>query len=264
VQIDVRSDGRISLVDLLSQEEQLQVNSKAQFSVHWDDGYPTSAGGCAPGCSVPDGTTNCLCPITMDEGAVYTDEDYVPTPAELHATLVNAAFDIDMYEAENYIACSSAACAANADVTVYSTSDQWDATTIFALPSKYGTGTVYLLNRQSTVRVGSFSFRNPVHFMPLLGNTKMNLPYWTNMFGDFEFGNAEAETDALLTHLFEHKNTAPFVAHRMIQRLVTSNPSPRYVKAAADAFRTGAYDGTTYSGEYGDMGALFAAIVLDR
>jgi len=49
------------------------------------------------------------------------------------------------------------------------------------------------------------------------------------------------ETEAVLSHLMHHPNTAPFVAQRTIQRLVTSNPSPRYVKAVADAFRTGSY-----------------------
>jgi hypothetical protein len=45
---------------------------------------------------------------------------------------------------------------------------------------------------------------------------------------------------------------------------VTSNPSPRYVKAAVDAFRSGTYNGRTYSGKYGDLRATFAAILLDR
>ena len=38
------------------------------------------------------------------------------------------------------------------------------------------------------------------------------------------------ETDAVLDHLFEHDNTAPFLAYRFIQRFVGSNPSPRYIK----------------------------------
>lgn len=50
----------------------------------------------------------------------------------------------------------------------------------------------------------------------------------------------------------------------MIQRLVTSNPSPRYVTECVNAFRTGKYYGVTYSGEYGDLGATVAAILLDR
>ena len=89
---------------------------------------------------------------------------------------------------------------------------------------------------------------------------------------------------------------APFMAWKLIQRFTSSNPSPRYVRAAVQGapqlqlwpctphprpyltpaptltltehpplgFRTGTYDGRTFSGAYGDMGALFAAIILDR
>ena len=47
------------------------------------------------------------------------------------------------------------------------------------------------------------------------------------------------EVEALLDHLFEHPNTPVFVAYRMIQRFVTSNPSGAYVQAVSDAFKTG-------------------------
>ena len=76
--------------------------------------------------------------------------------------------------------------------------------------------------------------------------------------------DAAHETEALLDHLFEHSNTAPFVAHHFIQRFVTSNPSPRYVEAAAAAFVSGRHGGVTYSGKHGDLGAMIAAILLDR
>ena len=71
------------------------------------------------------------------------------------------------------------------------------------------------------------------------------------------------ETEALLHHLMYHKNTAPFVAYRLIQRLVTSNPSPRYTRAVADAFRTGQYAGQSYGG-YASLSAAVHAILLDR
>ena len=66
---------------------------------------------------------------------------------------------------------------------------------------------------------------------------------------------AEAETEAVLDHLFYHPNTAPFTATRLIQNLVTSNPSPRYVRAVATAWKTGAYGGRTFSGTGGDLAA---------
>ena len=46
--------------------------------------------------------------------------------------------------------------------------------------------------------------------------------------------------------------------------MTTSNPSPRYVRTVVEAFRTGTYDGVTYSGNYGCLAATTAAILLDR
>ncbi len=49
----------------------------------------------------------------------------------------------------------------------------------------------------------------------------------------------------------------------MIQRFGISNPSPRFVETAATAYKNGEYNGIG-SGEYGDLGAMVAAIMLDR
>ncbi|RLV60130.1 DUF1800 family protein [Parashewanella curva] len=45
-----------------------------------------------------------------------------------------------------------------------------------------------------------------------------------------------ADIKAAVSRLVEHKNTAPFIAKKLIQQLVTSNPTPAYVKAVASAF----------------------------
>jgi uncharacterized protein (DUF1800 family) len=60
-----------------------------------------------------------------------------------------------------------------------------------------------------------------------------------------------------IDNLFEHPNVPPFVARRLIQRLVTSNPSPGYVERVAAVFED---DG---SGTRGDMRAVIKAILLD-
>ena len=70
-----------------------------------------------------------------------------------------------------------------------------------------------------------------------------------------------------MDHYFFHDNTPPFLASRLIQRLVLSNPDPRYIAVVANAFKTGTYNagGKIFgSGKYGDMAATFAAIYLDR
>ncbi len=63
-------------------------------------------------------------------------------------------------------------------------------------------------------------------------------------------------TDAL-DHLFNHPNVGPFIGHKLIQRLVKSNPSPEYVGRVASAFNNNG------SGVRGDMKALIKAVLLD-
>ena len=60
-----------------------------------------------------------------------------------------------------------------------------------------------------------------------------------------------------LDTLFNHPNTAPFVAKSLIQRLVTSNPSPAYVGRVAAVFINNG------KGVRGDMGAVVKAVLTD-
>ncbi|MCV4601368.1 DUF1800 domain-containing protein, partial [Escherichia coli] len=46
----------------------------------------------------------------------------------------------------------------------------------------------------------------------------------------------EASLRAALDTLFQHPNVGPFIGKQLIQRLVTSNPSPAYVQRVAAAF----------------------------
>lgn len=74
--------------------------------------------------------------------------------------------------------------------------------------------------------------------------------------------------DAALDGLFNHPNVAPFIGKQLIQRLVTSNPSPAYVSRVSAAFNSGRYslpDGRSAgTGERGDMQATIAAILMDE
>jgi uncharacterized protein (DUF1800 family) len=60
-----------------------------------------------------------------------------------------------------------------------------------------------------------------------------------------------------LDTLTNHPNTGPFFARQMIQRLVTSNPSPAYVERVARAFNNNG------AGVRGDLKAVWVAILLD-
>lgn len=74
--------------------------------------------------------------------------------------------------------------------------------------------------------------------------------------------SAEQELDNVLTIIFQHPNLPPFVAKQLIEKLVTSNPSPAYVQRVAQAFINGKFN-SYGSGARGDMQATVAAILLD-
>ena len=69
--------------------------------------------------------------------------------------------------------------------------------------------------------------------------------------------DGNAAMDTALDTLFHHPNLGPFLGRQLIQRLVTSNPSPGYVHRVAAAF---ADDG---SGVRGDLFATVRAVLLD-
>ena len=75
--------------------------------------------------------------------------------------------------------------------------------------------------------------------------------------------SAEQELDTVLTIIFNHANLPPFVATQLIEKLVTSNPSPAYVQRVAQAFISGKYN-SYGGGKRGDMQATLAAILLDQ
>jgi uncharacterized protein (DUF1800 family) len=60
-----------------------------------------------------------------------------------------------------------------------------------------------------------------------------------------------------LDALFNHANVPPFVSRRLIQRLVTSNPSPAYISRVAQVFINNG------QGVRGDLKAVIQAILLD-
>ena len=65
------------------------------------------------------------------------------------------------------------------------------------------------------------------------------------------------DVNAAVSNLFAHPNVGPFLATRLIQRLVTSNPSTGYVARVSAAFADNG------SGVRGDLKAVVKAILLD-
>lgn len=68
---------------------------------------------------------------------------------------------------------------------------------------------------------------------------------------------AAAALKTALDTLFNHPNVGPFFGRQMIQRLVTSNPSPAYVARVTAAFDDNG------QGVRGDLKAVWRAILLD-
>ncbi len=66
--------------------------------------------------------------------------------------------------------------------------------------------------------------------------------------------DARASLKIALDRLATHDNTAPFVSKLLIQRLITSNPSPAYVGRVAGVFKS----------SNGDLKAVVKAILLDN
>ena len=69
---------------------------------------------------------------------------------------------------------------------------------------------------------------------------------------------ALADLEGALDNIFNHENVAPFISKQLIQRLVTSNPSPAYISRISSVFSDNG------EGVRGDLGAVVKAILLDQ
>jgi uncharacterized protein (DUF1800 family) len=65
--------------------------------------------------------------------------------------------------------------------------------------------------------------------------------------------SAQQDLDAVLRALATHPNTAPFISLRLIQHLVTSDPSPAYIQRVSQ----------TFTSSNGDLKAVVRQILLD-
>jgi len=65
------------------------------------------------------------------------------------------------------------------------------------------------------------------------------------------------DVEDAIDNLFHHPNVGPFIARRLIQRMVSSNPSPDYIRRVATVFQNNGH------GVRGDMRAVVRAILLD-
>jgi uncharacterized protein (DUF1800 family) len=71
------------------------------------------------------------------------------------------------------------------------------------------------------------------------------------------FNGCEDDLSQGLEIIAHHPNVAPFISRQLIQRLVTSNPTPAYIARVSAVFNNNGH------GVYGDLGAVIKAVLLD-
>jgi len=247
VKVQIDSNGHVAAVhDVNKPFSYAAASSGNWFKVRWlvnRDEIPSVARNqCDGGACTISGNT-CICDVEVEDSPVF--ESMPASRDEILSGLNVGSFSPESGYIEDV---------SNVDgVRVFhrENSSPFNADTVFEVKDEYG-HVIHLRNLRSMVNVGTSAFRNPPSFLRTLDPRNDRLSLRRSLF----------EIDALLDHLVTHPNIAPFMAYRLIQRLVTSNPSPRYVEVVANAFKSGEYDGFG-SGKNGDLAATVAAILLD-
>jgi Protein of unknown function (DUF1800) len=108
-------------------------------------------------------------------------------------------------------------------------------------------GLTYTINPKDSVR------------LPMALNPSRHSTLAATFLGTTVAANTPGATalKTALDALFNHPNTAPFFCKQLIQRLVTSNPSPAYVARVAGVFVNNG------AGVRGDIPSVLAALLLD-
>lgn len=257
----VNDGGQVSIVhrpnEAFDVDDKYSPDAKNFFSVSWEQGtHPSPNNGCGDGVCTITGDGSCLCETREVSQPVLSDFNAIVQMnlSDLRSLFHIGSFDPASHDAGTFLGPKAIATKDGREVLIWSSAERpgsiQDA--VVALPGP--AGTKHYRNRESSVQIidavghSKYSFRNPPSF------------------GE-DIHDAAHETEALLDHLFFHSNTAPFISHRLIQRLGSSNPSPGYIERVATAFTTGSatFDGIQFgSKQYGCLKATVAAIFLDR
>jgi len=242
IQIQIEVDGFVHIIFSPTTESHFSLNSNTAFRVRWEkDNYPNFHNNCSSVCDVYGET--CICNITVFSQQVYYENDTIDNiddSLRIGSLPPSQLF----YNRCNYSFCQNH--------EIWLKNDSFDENSIFKV-IRNSSFTFYLKNIIHIVQIvnSTFRFRNPPHFVSFVPT-------------EARIEDVSNEIDALIHHLFTHQNVPSFIAHKFIQRFVSSNPSPRYVESVANAFSTGYYIGKRYSGKYGDLKAMIYALLLDR
>jgi len=250
VQAKVAPNGKISVEHNIGggRADFVDGNEENFFRALWVNGeFPVvdEEGKCNANCSVAQlsgDELGCLCNVDVSSRKVF---DRIPTKEDALARLRVGSANPSSFDSKYF----SVPASGPDGVKMHRTreGDFINSETVFEVEDR--TRRLFFRNVEYTVRVrgSSFEFRNTPSFHNPV---------------ELETRDAMHETEAALDHYFYHQSTAPFIAKHLIQHMVNSNPSARYVEVAARAFRDGRYR-SFGSGKYGDLGATVAAVLLD-
>lgn len=195
---------------------------------------------------------------TNVEGKIFPDENYAREVMQL--------FSIGLYELNND---GTTKTDANGElIPTYGNDDIADLAKVFTGLS-WGDSR-YLGDRSKNY----WSYTKRLKFFPIDDSDAIRRPWKTNptIIDGHEYGpktflgntiparpieQGEQDIQDALDIIFNHPNVGPFMARRLIQRLVTSNPSPAYIDRVASVFNDNG------NGVRGDLKAVLKAILLD-
>ncbi len=200
--LDINTDLSSAGITLQEVRESVSPTNQNFFKVKWDsDVFPSIDDGCGTCTTLDDG---CLCDVVVNDERVF---DQKPTYDQVLSQLKIGSISIDwMSEYSSTPSSNDVVQMFNKDGT-----DTLYIDTIFGVD--VGGETKYFMNSKSTVTLNdgthTYSFRNPPSHMSIIDPKSIDAYY---------------ETEALMDMYLNHDNTPPFIASRMIKRLVTSNP----------------------------------------
>jgi uncharacterized protein (DUF1800 family) len=191
-------------------------------------------------------------------GKIFPDENYAREIMQL--------FSVGLYELNNNGTTKTDA--SGELIPTYGNDDIADLAKVFTGLS-WG-DSQYLGDRSEDI----WSYTKRLKFFPIDSSDAIKRPWKQNptIVNGHEYGaktflgstiparpieQGEQDIQDALDILSNHPNVAPFISRRLIQRLVTSNPSPEYVNRIATIFNNNG------SGVRGDLKAVVKAILLD-
>jgi len=105
-----------------------------------------------------------------------------------------------------------------------------------------------------------FDFEGSAHDVPMIMNEEMHEPGPKYLLRGEVIPAGQSgmkDIEDAIDNLFNHPNVGPFIGRRLIQRMVTSNPTPEYIRRVAEVFNNNG------QGQRGDIAAVVKAILMD-